>query len=103
MDAFRLLQPLPASHVGMHHLADDRAGTNNRNLDYQVVELPRRVAWNGRHLRSALNLKHPHRIGSAKRVVNVFIVLWKLSKINWHAVVFGYKREAIFHYGHHAE
>jgi hypothetical protein len=33
-----LLQPLAAAQIGMHHVALDRAGADDRDLDHQVVE-----------------------------------------------------------------
>ena len=36
---------LPAPHVRMHHLADDRTRPDDRNLHHNVIELRRAIAW----------------------------------------------------------
>ncbi len=51
------LAPLPPVEVRVHHLADDRAGADDRHLDDEVVEARRAHARQRRHLRPALDLE----------------------------------------------
>jgi hypothetical protein len=54
----------------MHHVALDRAGAHDRDLDDEIVEGARPEAWQHRHLRPALDLEHPDRIGTRQHVVD---------------------------------
>jgi hypothetical protein len=39
-----LLPSLPPLHIRVHHLADDGAGADDRNLNNKIVELVRVIA-----------------------------------------------------------
>ncbi len=47
----------------MHHIALNRAGPNNSDLDHQIVKAGRFQSWQHRHLRARLNLKYTERVG----------------------------------------
>ena len=64
------LLAVAAAQVGMHHVALDRAGPDDRHLDHQVVEAPRLQPRQHAHLRPALDLKHAHRVGPADHLVD---------------------------------
>ncbi len=61
---------LPPPQIGMHHVALDRAGPHDRDLDDEVVEGLRLEARQHRHLRPALDLEHADRIGARQHVVD---------------------------------
>ena len=48
----------------MHHVALDRTGAHDRDLDHEIVELLRLQARQHRHLRAALDLEHADRVGA---------------------------------------
>ena len=49
----------------MHHVALDRAGPHDRDLDHEIVEGLRLEARQHRHLRAAFDLEDAHRVGLA--------------------------------------
>ena len=58
------LQPLPAAQIGMHHVALDRSGPHDGDLDHEIIELRRLQPRQHRHLRPALDLEHADRVGA---------------------------------------
>ena len=60
----------PPAQVGMHHLALDRSGANDRHLDHQIVEVARPEARQHAHLRPALDLEDTDGIGPAEHVID---------------------------------
>ena len=59
----------------MHHVALDRAGADDRDLDGDVVEIPRLHPRQHAHLRAALDLKDAERIGLADHLERRFIIV----------------------------
>ena len=47
----------PALEIGMHHVADDRAGADDRDLDDEVVEMLGPKPRQRRHLRAGFHLE----------------------------------------------
>ena len=84
-----LLQPVAAAQVGMHHVALDRAGAHDRDLDHQVVEAARLEPRQHVHLRPALDLEDADRIGPAQHVVDRRVVLRNRGKCQMQAIVLG--------------
>ena len=68
------LPPETAVDVRMHHVARDRAGTNDRHLHDQVVEAGRADTRQGGHLGAALDLEHADRVGALDHAVGLGIV-----------------------------
>ncbi len=66
-----LLQPHAAAQIGMHHVALDRTGPDDRHFDDEVEERPGLEAWQHAHLRAALDLEDADRIGVAEHVVHL--------------------------------
>ena len=54
----------------MDHVALDRAGADDGNLDHQVIEITRLHVRQEGHLRPALDLEHADRIRDAEHVVD---------------------------------
>ncbi len=67
-DVFRLHPP--ALQIGMHHLALDRPGTNDRDLDHQIIKRARLQARQHVHLGAALDLEYAERFAPAQHVVD---------------------------------
>ena len=65
----------------MHHVALDRAGADDRDLDDQVVEALRPQARQHGHLRPALDLEDAERIGPLQHVVDGRV----LARDRWRA------------------
>ena len=65
-----LLEPETALEVGMNHAALDRSGTNDRDLDDEIVELLRPEPRQHRHLRAALDLEDAERVGAMGHLVD---------------------------------
>ena len=84
-------------------MADDGAGTNDRNLHNDVVKLFGHQARQARHLRPALDLKHSNGVGLLQRGINFGIVCGKMRQAHLFAVVFANEIERILEHGHHAE
>ena len=64
-----------AAHEGVHRPALDGAGTDEGDLDRELVELPRLEAREQPHLRAGLDLEHPDRVGAAEHVVDRGLLL----------------------------
>ena len=59
-----------AAYVGVDGSALDRTGPDQRDLDREVVELPRLEPGQGADLSATLDLEHPDRVGPAQHVVD---------------------------------
>ena len=60
---------VPAPDEGMHHIALDRPGADDRDLDHQIVKGAGPHPRQEIHLGPAFDLKDPQAVGSAKHVV----------------------------------
>ena len=58
----------------MNHVALDRAGADDGDLDHQIVKAARAHAGQEVHLRAAFYLKHPNAIGLAEHVINLGVL-----------------------------
>ena len=69
-------------------------GPNDRHLHDDVVKLlgpqPRKTG----HLRAALDLEQPDRVGLLQRVINRGVVLRKMRQIDLLAVMIAYQRQS---------
>ena len=68
-----LLLSVPSPDIGMHHIALNGAGADNRNLDHQIIEITWPHAGQEIHLRTRFHLKHAHAVGLAQHIVNTRI------------------------------
>ena len=103
MQTRRLFPAKPAIQIGMHHVADDRAGSNDGHLHHDVVELLRPQPRKARHLRAALNLKQTDCVGLLKRVINRRIVLRQVSQIDFLIVMIANQYKTFFNRSHHTQ
>ncbi len=94
---------LAALQKWIHHLADDRAGTDDRDLHHNVVEVFGAQARQTRHLRAAFHLEQPDGVGLLQRGVYRWIVLRKMREVHFFVIVVANEFDGIFEHGHHAE
>ena len=70
----------------MHRAALDRSGTDQGDLDDEVVEAPRLEPRQRGHLRPRLDLEHPDRVGAAQHGVDL-VLLGQLGEVDVVATV----------------
>ncbi len=97
----------------MHHLADDRPGTDERDLDDQIVEMIRPEPGQRRHLRARLDLEDPDRVGRLQHPVDIGIIRRQMRQIEACArrptirvnvlTIPVDERDRVLQDGHHAE
>jgi len=93
---------LAAAHVRVHHLADDGAGPDDRDLHNEVVEASGRIVRDGSHLRAALDLKHAHGVSFAKCLVDERVFRQR-GEIHFLAIVARDQLDGILEHGYHAQ
>ncbi len=94
---------LAAAEIGVDHVALDRAGANDRDLDDEVIEFFGLEARQHRHLRAALDLEDADRVGAAEHAVDGFISLRDCRQRQCLAVSLLEKFEGAADAGEHAE
>ena len=87
----------------MDHVALDRAGPDDRDLDDQVVEGARLDPRQHRHLRPALDLEDAERVGLADHGVGARVLGRDGGEVELDALVLGQQIEAALHAAEHAE
>src|SRR5580704_3263588 len=96
-----------ASHAPMyfwiHHLPHDWSGTNDGDLYHDVVKTFWLQAWQTRHLRPALDLKHANGVGFLQRGIHDRIVGRQVSEIDFLAMMVADELQRIFEHGHHSQ
>ena len=95
--------PLAALQKRIHHLADDRAGADDRHLHHDVVKLFRTQARQARHLRAAFHLEQADGVGLLQRGIYRRIVLRKMRQVDFFVIVVANEFDGILEHGHHAE
>ena len=96
------LAPLPPREVRMQHVALDRAGADDGDLDDHVVKRARHHARQRGHLRTALDLEGADRVCAAEQVVGRRVVLRDFREVHGAAARLA-KFNRVLHRGHHAE
>ena len=71
----------------MDHVADDRAGPDDRHLHHDVVKLFRPHARQARHLRAAFDLKHADGVRLLHGGIRCGIIFRKMRQIDFFAVM----------------
>ncbi len=69
-----LFLPVPAAQEGMHHVALDRPGADDRDLDHQVVKTLGPHPGQKVHLRPAFHLKDAKAVGAAEHPVGLRVL-----------------------------
>ena len=88
MEVGDLFLPIAPAEIGVDRTTLDRAGSDQGDLDHEVVKTARLEPRERGHLRPALHLEDPHRIGSANIVIDGFF-LGEAGKVDLVAVVRG--------------
>ncbi len=88
----------------MHHVALDRAGPHDRDLDDEIVEGARFQARQHVHLRAAFDLEHAERLAPLQHLVNFVVVLrLDVGQLVSLPLVVGDQVEAFADAGQHAQ
>ncbi len=96
-------QDPPPLKVGMDHVTLDRAGSHDRHLDHQVIELAWLHAWQHRHLRARLDLEHADGVGGADHVVGRAVFIGDRIHASFMQAVLLQHRQAFADGGEHAQ
>ena len=86
----------------MHHVALDRAGPDDRDLEHDVVKTFRLHPRERGHLRAALDLKYTDRVGVLHHLVSRRVIRRDVGEVEWLAA-FAAKLERVLHHRHHTE
>ncbi len=92
----------PAPQIGMHGVALDGPGADERHLHHEVVELSGTQPRQRRHLSAALHLEHTHRVGGAQQVVDL-IFLGDRGEVDRHTLVLRDEIDRQVQHRQHAE
>lgn len=98
-----LLLAVAPPDIGMHHVALDGAGPDDRHLDHQIVEAARTHARQEVHLRAALHLEDADAVGPAEHVVDLRILGRQRREAVPLAVMLAQKIEGLADAGQHAK
>ena len=96
------LLAVAAADVGMHRPALDGTGTDQRDLDHQVVEAARLQPRQRGHLGPRFDLEHAHRVGAAQHRVDV-VLLRDGGQIDLVATVLADEIDGVVQRAEHAE
>ena len=94
---------LAAKNKRIHHLADDRAGADDRDLHHDVIEAQRTQARQGCHLRAAFHLKHADGVGLLQGGIHRRVILRKVGQVDFFVIVVTNEFDGILEHGHHAQ
>src|SRR5215471_12459790 len=97
------LASLAAFEERINHLTDDRAGTDDRYLHYDVVKALRAKTRQAGHLRAALDLEHANGVRFLQGGVNQWIIGRQVREIDLLATVSADNFNRFFQNRHHAE
>ena len=100
----RIFPPaLAALDVGMDGLPLDRPGPDERNLDGEIVEVLGARPEEALHLRAALDLEEPDRVGLLDLPVDVRVVQWDPGEVDGLAAKRDDLLDALLDGGEHAQ
>src|SRR5262245_56838134 len=88
------LESLPASQIGMHHVALNRTRANDRNFDDEIVEFGRPQPRQHRHLSATFDLEYPDGVGALDHAVDRWVFVLDVEEIAFNAIVRPQKIEA---------
>ena len=98
-----LLEALPAAQIRVDHVALDRAGAHDRDLDDEIVEQFRLEPRQHRHLRPAFDLEHADRVGALDHRIDLGLLGRDGRQRQALAVMLVQKIEALAQRRQHAE
>ena len=100
---FGHLLALAAAQIGMDHIALDGAGTDDRDLDHEIIKFLRLDPRQHRHLRPALDLEDAQRVGPLDHGIDGRIIVLKIGHADPDALMFLQQVEGAVHAAQHAE
>ncbi len=100
---FRALQPLTPAQIRVDHVALDRPGPHNRDLDHEVIEAPRLHARQHAHLRAALDLEGAERVRLLDHGVDVGVIVLQVGQPDPDALVLFKEVEGSVHAAEHPQ
>ena len=74
---FDWLQSLLPAQIGMHHIALDGPGPDNRNLNHQIIEFFRPQSRQHRHLRAAFHLENADGVRARQHSINFVLFFFE--------------------------
>ena len=89
--------------VRVHRATLDGPGTDQRDLDHQVVEHPGPQPRQGGHLRARLHLEHPDGIGAGQHFVHRRFGQVQLGQVDLDAFVLGHQVDDVVQRREHAQ
>ena len=98
-----LFRAPPALEVGMDHVALDRPGPHDRDLDDEIVEFAWAQARQHVHLRAAFDLEHAQRIPLAQHRVGLRVLARHGGELQRALVVIFQQVEALLDAGEHPQ
>ena len=102
MDVVDVLFSIPPIEIGMDHFSDDGTGTDDGDLDDDVIKALRLHARQRGHLRTALDLENADGISLLEHLVSRCVILWDLREIDGPTAC-GAGGEGLLNDGHHAK
>ena len=97
------LFPVATADIGVNHVALDRAGADDGDLDHQVIEGARLHAGQEVHLRAGFDLKHANAVGLAEHVIDGGVLGRQRGELVVGVVVHLQEVEGFSDAGEHAE
>ena len=97
------LLTVPSAQIGMHHIALDRAGPDDRHLDDEIVEVFRSQPRQHVDLRPALHLEHADGIALLQHGIDIGIFGRNIRKPVIQAFMLTQEIEGLADAGEHAE
>ena len=95
--------PRAPQEIGVQHLADDRAGADERDFHHHVVEALGPHARQRRHLRARLDLEHTDGVGGAQHLIGQRVVGRQATVVDVDAFVALDQRHRFLQHRHHPE
>src|SRR5438477_634547 len=86
----------------MHHVALDRARTDDSDFNHDIVKTFRFQSRQRRHLRATFDLENADGVSRLHHLKSFGVVLWNVSEIE-RAAAFPTKLKRILHHRHHAK
>ena len=102
MNTVDLLEAIATVEIGMDEVSHDWTGTDEGNLDGEIIEVSRLHDGESGHLRTGLDLKGACRIGTAEEVIGGGVIVGYVSEIDFLSALTA-DTETVFHGGEHAQ
>ena len=92
-----------ATQIGMHHVALDRPGPHDGDLDHEIIKLARAQMRQHVHLRAALDLEHADGIALAQHVIDRLVLARDIGQADLRALMAREQIKPLADAGEHAQ